>query len=142
METVAGVRAHSEVNPLANQTQLPSASLTALASTSTNQPSNPKDKIADLEALAIVSSWVNQTQLQSSVSLSAFNSWIRTASSQYWTGIASSSDGTKLAAVALAGYIFTSVDSGVTWTQTASIQGWITRIASSSDGAKLAAVVF
>ena len=33
-----------------------------------------------------------------------------------WTSIASSSNGTKLAAVAVNDYIYTSSDSGVTWT--------------------------
>ncbi len=59
-----------------------------------------------------------------------------------WQSIASSADGTKLAAIAYYGYIYTSADSGTTWTeQTASgSRGW-TSIASSSDGTKLAAVV-
>jgi len=57
-----------------------------------------------------------------------------------WREIASSSDGTTLAAVA--DYVYTSTDSGASWTQrTASgARNW-TLIASSSDGTKLAAAV-
>ena len=57
-----------------------------------------------------------------------------------WADIASSDDGTKLAAVVSSGYIYTSTDSGVTWTARDSIRNW-SSIASSSDGTKLAAVV-
>ncbi len=61
--------------------------------------------------------------------------------SRTWTGITSSSDGTKLAATEYNGYIYTSTDSGVTWTQqTDSGQRLWGSIASSSDGTKLAAV--
>jgi photosystem II stability/assembly factor-like uncharacterized protein len=56
--------------------------------------------------------------------------------------IASSSDGTKLAAVNNGGYIYTSTDSGATWTQqTASGQRNWTSITSSADGTHLAAAV-
>ena len=54
-----------------------------------------------------------------------------------------SSDGTKLAAIVSGGNIWTSTDSGETWTEvkpTESTQGWH-GITSSSDGTKLAAVV-
>jgi hypothetical protein len=53
--------------------------------------------------------------------------------------VASSSDGTKLVAGTSYAYIYTSVDSGATWTQRGASQGW-TSVASSSDGTKLAAV--
>jgi photosystem II stability/assembly factor-like uncharacterized protein len=60
-----------------------------------------------------------------------------------WRSITSSSDGTKLAAVVLFGYIYTSTDSGATWTErqpiTGSTRAWQS-ITSSSDGTKLAAV--
>jgi len=70
--------------------------------------------------------------------------WTQTgAPYAFWRSIASSSDGTKLAAVVLLqgdGGIHTSTDGGVTWNRTwASRDGW-TSIASSSDGTKLAAV--
>ena len=72
----------------------------------------------------------------------------RTSSGErYWKGIASSSDGTKLAAyetttetTGTAGNIWTSSDSGETWTYRASSKNWY-GIASSSDGTKLAAIV-
>jgi hypothetical protein len=63
------------------------------------------------------------------------------AGSRGWSQVASSSDGTKLAAnITLSGYIYTSTDSGVTWTtQTGSgARDWYV-IVSSADGTKLAA---
>jgi len=65
------------------------------------------------------------------------------AGSRYWYGLASSSDGTKLAAGTgnTAGYIYTSTDSGATWApRTGAGSKWWSGIASSSDGTKLAAV--
>ena len=64
-------------------------------------------------------------------------------STKGWYSITSSSDGTKLAAVVYNGNIWTSTDSGATWTENTSVgstKGWVS-ITSSSDGAKLAAVV-
>jgi parallel beta-helix repeat protein len=60
-----------------------------------------------------------------------------------WYAITSSSDGTKLAAVVQNGYIYTSADSGATWTQQtgSGSRGWYA-ITSSSDGTKLAAVEY
>ena len=59
-----------------------------------------------------------------------------------WPAIASSSDGTKLVAAPNTGYIYTSSDSGVTWTeQTGSGSRSWKALTSSSDGTKLAAVV-
>ena len=56
-------------------------------------------------------------------------------------GLASSSDGTKLAAVENDGYIYTSTDSGASWSErTNSGQRRWQSITSSSDGTKLAAV--
>jgi hypothetical protein len=64
------------------------------------------------------------------------------AGQRSWYSIASSSDGTHLAAVDdLNGYIYTSANSGVSWTQqTGSGQHYWFSIASSSDGTHLAAV--
>ncbi|HEX7483964.1 MAG TPA: YCF48-related protein [Candidatus Saccharimonadales bacterium] len=58
-----------------------------------------------------------------------------------WKDIASSADGTKLAAVANSDFIHTSTDSGATWTarESSGNSSW-TAIASSADGTKLAAV--
>lgn len=65
------------------------------------------------------------------------------AGSRYWSALASSADGTKVAAAVLGGYIYTSTDSGGTWTQRtgAGSRGWIS-IASSSDGTKLVAATY
>jgi hypothetical protein len=60
--------------------------------------------------------------------------------SHAWKSIASSADGTKLAAVANNSLIYTSVDSGVTWTARESSRQW-SAITSSTDGTRLAAVV-
>ena len=72
--------------------------------------------------------------------ISAFNTWTARDSSRGWYGIASSSDGTKLAAVVENGQIYVSSDSGVTWTARESNRIWRS-VASSSDGTKLVAVV-
>ena len=58
----------------------------------------------------------------------------------YWQSVASSADGTKLAAVIAYGGIFTSTNSGVTWENSYwPILNWQC-VASSSDGTKLVAV--
>jgi hypothetical protein len=58
---------------------------------------------------------------------------------RYWQTVASSSDGTKLVATVYNGQIYTSVDSGVTWTARDSARFWFS-VASSADGTKLVAV--
>ena len=76
----------------------------------------------------------------------AGSAWVQQISSNtlWFTGVASSSDGTKLVATAVvdgAGdYIYTSADSGATWVSrtSAGARGW-TAVASSSDGTKLVA---
>jgi photosystem II stability/assembly factor-like uncharacterized protein len=55
--------------------------------------------------------------------------------------VASSSDGTKLVAAISGGAIYTSSDSGVTWTKTGAPAGYWSSVASSSNGTKLVAVV-
>ena len=71
-------------------------------------------------------------------------SWTeRTSSgSRNWISIASSSDGTKLAAAVSGGYVYTSTDSGSSWTEEtgSGSRNW-TSIASASDGGILAASV-
>ena len=69
-----------------------------------------------------------------------FATWTARDSNRGWYGVASSSDGTKLAATTNGGQIYTSTDSGATWTARDSNRSWY-GIASSSDGTKLAAVV-
>ena len=53
--------------------------------------------------------------------------------------MASSADGTKLAAVEDGGFIYTSTDSGLTWTPRDSERYWL-GVASSADGTKLVAI--
>jgi photosystem II stability/assembly factor-like uncharacterized protein len=64
------------------------------------------------------------------------------AGARPWVSIASSSDGSHLAAVVYGGDIWTSADGGATWTNrsSAGARPWVS-IASSSDGSHLAAVV-
>ena len=61
-----------------------------------------------------------------------------------WYAITSSADGSKLAAVVILGNIWTSKDSGTTWTEDTSVGStkWWHAITSSADGTKLAAVVY
>jgi hypothetical protein len=71
---------------------------------------------------------------------SAFvQTWTPTTETGNWYGIASSADGSKLAAVGYSG-IYTSTNSGATWTQQTNAPnlGWYS-IASSADGTKLVA---
>lgn len=56
----------------------------------------------------------------------------------FWESVASSADGSKLVAVARDDYIYTSVDSGATWTRRGENSGWKS-VASSADGTKLIA---
>ena len=66
--------------------------------------------------------------------------WSQVAATDGWASITSSSDGTKLAAGDYNGYIWTSTNSGASWTQrTASGSRNWQSITSSSDGTKLAA---
>ena len=58
-----------------------------------------------------------------------------------WYSIASSSDGTKLAAAMRGGWIYTSTNAGSTWTVSSAPNKFWNSITSSSDGTKLAAVV-
>jgi len=70
--------------------------------------------------------------------------WSPVASSLGWQSITSSSDGTKLAAVVYGNYIYTSTNSGASWTtnsNSSGSRGWLS-ITSSSDGTKLAAVSY
>ena len=57
-----------------------------------------------------------------------------------WQSIASSADGTKLAAVPYGGQIYTSTNSGTTWITNNPSGNWIS-IASSADGVKLVAAI-
>jgi VCBS repeat-containing protein len=59
---------------------------------------------------------------------------------RYWTSIASSADGSKLAATEVNGQIYTSDDGGATWTARESARAW-SSIAMSADGKLLLAGV-
>jgi hypothetical protein len=66
-----------------------------------------------------------------------------TGDQKSWSSITSSADGTKLAAGVISGSIYTSTDSGTTWTeQTAAGSRYWYSITSSADGTKLAAVAY
>ncbi len=58
-----------------------------------------------------------------------------------WQALASSANGTKLAAAVHGGPIYTSADSGATWAQTTAPSNYWESIASSADGTKLIAAV-
>jgi hypothetical protein len=80
-----------------------------------------------------------------SLTYSQFYLWteqINSGNDKNWQVIASSSDGSKVAAVVNSGYIYTSTDYGVTWSQktNSGYRFWYS-LASSSDGTKLAAGV-
>ncbi|MDB6036067.1 MAG: hypothetical protein JWM16_6405, partial [Verrucomicrobiales bacterium] len=60
--------------------------------------------------------------------------------SNYWSGVASSADGSRLAAVNQGG-IWLSTNSGATWTQSGAPAARWSSIASSADGSRLAAAV-
>ncbi len=68
-------------------------------------------------------------------------SWIPRDSSRSWKAVASSYDGKKLVAVVNGGHIFTSTNSGTTWTDGLGNPGNLNwqAVASSSDGTKLVA---
>jgi len=61
----------------------------------------------------------------------------------YWTGVASSANGNKLAAITSGGSIYTSTNSGLNWNRQTnpSTAAWVS-IASSADGSKLAAMIY
>ncbi len=78
------------------------------------------------------------------ISIDGGNTWTKKMNekNKFWLSVASSSDGTKLAAADRGGYIYTSSDSGATWVEQISSNSYLwSSIASSSDGTKLAAVV-
>jgi hypothetical protein len=81
------------------------------------------------------------------VSTNSGATWTARASALNWSDVAVSADGTKMAATvggtSATGYIWTSTDSGVSWTRQNVTSGlrWIS-IASSADGTNLVAAVY
>ena len=81
-----------------------------------------------------------------SVSFTYGSHFYERAASRYWSSVASDSTGTKLVATvgstggtSYNGQIYTSTDSGLTWTARDSSRSW-RKVTSSADGTKLAAV--
>lgn len=66
--------------------------------------------------------------------------WTQRESTRHWMGVASSTDGAKLAAIDHSGKVYVSADYGVSWTAENENRLW-RAIASNADGTKLAAVV-
>ena len=58
-----------------------------------------------------------------------------------WSSVASSADGTKLIAAVNPGFLYTSSDAGITWTQRGVSVAW-SAVAASADGTKLVAAVY
>ncbi|MCX7046093.1 MAG: hypothetical protein NTX50_11485 [Candidatus Sumerlaeota bacterium] len=65
--------------------------------------------------------------------------WASRGPNEQWTSIASSADGTKLAACTFYGKVYTSSDSGASWTLKLDSPEYFLAIASSADGAHLIA---
>ncbi|MGO8839119.1 MAG: WD40/YVTN/BNR-like repeat-containing protein [Limisphaerales bacterium] len=92
----------------------------------------------------IIAQNTNQMILSGNLSGSIGQSWNAGGSSAAnWSAVASSADGTRLAAAINSGYIYTSTNSGTTWTNNGGSSGSLywSAIASSADGTKLVASV-
>ncbi len=83
--------------------------------------------------------WIVQGSIQATEQPSVWNPQ-PAAGIRNWWQVTSSADGQKLAAVVDGGLIYTSADTGATWTARQSSRSW-QAIASSADGSKLVAVV-
>jgi hypothetical protein len=92
----------------------------------------------------IIGQNANQTIFSGNLSDSIGQSWETNGPVANWSAIASSSDGTHLAATVNGSYIYTSTNSGTTWTEqngNGNASGSWSSIASSADGTKLVATV-
>jgi photosystem II stability/assembly factor-like uncharacterized protein len=89
-----------------------------------------------------ISENAGQSILTGNLGLPAGSFWAtnRNLGSMAWQAVASSVDGTKMVAAVSSGFLYTSTDSGATWTQRATSQAWHS-VASSADGTRLAAAV-
>ncbi len=91
----------------------------------------------------IIAQNANQMIAAGNLSATVFQSWkAGNSSARNWSAIASSADGTKLVATVNNGTIWTSTNSGATWTNlnNSGTRYW-SSVAASSDGTKLAATV-
>jgi hypothetical protein len=91
----------------------------------------------------IIAQNANQTIAAGNLSHSIGQNWKATVSIVNWSAIASSASGTKLVATINFGQIYTSTNSGATWTPQAGSLGSLywSSVASSADGTKLVATV-
>ncbi len=84
----------------------------------------------------------DQTILTGSMQIPDYSgAWTPRESSRSWRAVASSADGTKMAACVWLGPIYISTDSGVTWTARETDRTW-RGLASSADGSKWVATVY
>ena len=86
-------------------------------------------------------SWIATTDINQSPFLAVGGPLHPTSPLQHWSLVASSDDGSKLVAAVWQGYIYTSQDSGSTWTESTSStrQAW-SAVDTSGDGNKLVAL--
>ncbi|MGA2852928.1 MAG: sialidase family protein [Verrucomicrobiota bacterium] len=92
----------------------------------------------------IIAQNANQMVAAGNLSDAVGQSWKTNSPVANWSAIASSADGTKLAATVYGDYIYTSANSGATWTKqngNNNASGYWSSIASSADGTKLVATV-
>ncbi|TFJ81147.1 hypothetical protein NSK_007493 [Nannochloropsis salina CCMP1776] len=128
MQPTAAPTMAPTMQPTASPTMAPTMQPTASPTMApTMQPTASPTMTPTAQPTAPTATWTQQS----------------TAGTRGWDSIASSSDGTKLAAVVYNGSIWTSTDAGVSWTErdTAGTRNWYS-IASSSDGMKLVAAIY
>jgi hypothetical protein len=89
----------------------------------------------------IVAQTNGQVILAGNLSDSVGATWTARESTRNWSAVASSADGTKLAATVKGGQIYLSTNSGATWTPRATSGPSWSSIASSADGTRLVAGV-
>jgi hypothetical protein len=157
--TSAPINYWTSVASSADGTKLVATSDWELIYTSTNSGTTWTPTSAPSNSWSAVASSADGTKLVAVASPGAVytssdsgGTWAPTsAPSNRWHSVASSSGGDRLVAVAARGFlgntnydgdglIYTSSDSGTTWTQISAPSNYWTSVASSADGAKLVAV--